>query len=199
MEKFNKFCIKYIKYISPIAVIAIILTVMSIPFNSDDPSKGPVLNFLIDIFGWIVVVWCALFAYLFFAIAFNEKLRNSFVRKLAGIKENDERESHITGIVSKKTFIASTGILVLLLFLSALQINIYRTPGPDDGKHGTIALGMRMTFVKQEQSPTTKEESERMYIVKYNGLPLTADGTLLLVMILQIGSFYYFSKKESLA
>jgi hypothetical protein len=54
-----------------------------------------------------------------------------------------------------------------------------------------------MSVIKQEQVPPTEQEAQRMYIIKYNGLPLTADGTLLLVMILQIGFFYYFSKKEA--
>jgi hypothetical protein len=190
MEKFNKVVIKLLKYFSPIFVVAVILAMNG--YSGD--------NLFYDLIGSITVLWCSLAFYLFFAIAFNEKLKNAFVRRLAGIRENDEREFQITGVICKKTFISMTGILVLLLFLSALQVNVYKNDEAktDDGKHGAIQIGMGMSILTSEKDkPQTSEESCRHYIIKYRGLPLTADGVLLVVMLLQLGLFYYFSKREN--
>lgn len=89
-----------------------------------------------------------------------------------------------------------TGIVLLLLFLSVIRIDIYHNKDLiAQGKNGgMIELGMGIGFI--ESSDTNKtDESNRDYIVKYHGLPLTSDGTLILVLVLQLGAFYFFSRK----
>lgn len=149
-----------------------------------------------DVIGWITILWVAFLIYTVFTTALSPRLRDSFVRWLSGIKENDERESQITGLVSKKTFIFMTGILTLLLFLSIIRINIYQNgeASPDGKKHGEINFGMALHFTESENT-TVLNEPNRTYLVKYSGLPLTSDGTLLVVMLLQVGAFYFFSRK----
>jgi uncharacterized membrane protein (DUF373 family) len=186
MNKFNKHLITFLKYFSPVVAVAIFLSMRG--FNGN--------NFFYQFFGLGTILWTVLLFYFFFAVAFSENLKNTFVRRLAGIKENDEREFQLTGIVSKKTFIATTAFLILLLFLSVIRVNIYRDSEAEvkSGKHGTIQIGMGMTILNEKTEPA-KEEIGRRYIIKYNGFPLSADGTLLLVMLLQLGTFYYFSRQ----
>lgn len=145
------------------------------------------------------MAWCLAVVYLFFSIALNERLKNSFVRWLAGIRENDERETYLTGVVSKKTFITVTGALVLLLFLSALQVSIYRFPEEKrtPGNNGQIAIGMGFPLLADSKAQPAPNEQDRVYIVNYKGIPLSAGATLLLITVLQVSAFYYYSRRET--
>lgn len=192
MKNFNNWILLYLKWTSPVAALAATLSALG--------KSGNTLFY--DVIGWTTILWIVSLIYIVFVTALTPQLRNTFVRKLSGIKENDERETQITGLVSKKTFIFMTGILTLLLFLSVIRINIYQSTelASDGKKHGEINFGMGLRFV--ESGITTAEttsESNRNYLVKYSGLPLTSDGTLIVVMLLQLGAFYFFSRKSDAA
>ena len=186
MEKINKFVIAYLKWTSPIAFLAAVLSALG---KSDN-------TFFYDFIGWTTIIWVALLIYLMFSLALQDKLRNRFVRWIAGIKENDERESFIAGSASKKTFIVMTGFLVLLIFLSIIRIDIYQV---ENSTKGAVKLGMYVEFIKSNDTDdsATAIDRERNYFIHYKGFPLAVDGTLFLVAFMQIGSFYYFSRKEN--
>lgn len=197
MDKFNSLIFKLLKYLS--LIVAIALSLDWLGFNDAKPGER-LSSYFFEFAGWMTVLWCATVIYTFFAIAFNEKVKNLVVRKLAGIKENDERETHLTGIISKKTFISITGGLVLLLFLSSLKINIYKASAAEikNGKHGMLGISMGLSLLAPQNIEYKNDEVNRSYFFKYNGLPLSTDGTLLLIIILQMGTFYYFSRKENI-
>ena len=87
--------------------------------------------------------------------------------------------------------------LALLLFLSLLRIDVYRASEAEvpTGKRGTISLGFGMDFIKSENH-AERDIPGRTNLFKYDGLPLSTDGTILLILILELGLFFYFSKKE---
>ncbi len=188
LERINYFAILYLKYAFPIVALAVALDQMH--------KSGE--GFLWEVLGVMTVAWVALVIYIFFAIAFQRTLRDKVVRKLAGIHENDERESYLTGVISKKTFTASMGIMILMVFLSGLQVNVFRY-GPHEAmadKKGAIQIGFGMKLLADPIPSTPDEPEGRTYMVKYSGLPLTSSGTLLVVMILQLGFFWITSRRE---
>lgn len=186
MKNFNKFVLLYLKWASPIAVLAAALS--GLGYSGD--------NLFYDVTGWTTIIWIVFLIYMVLVTSLSPALRDSFVRWLSGIKENDERESQITGLVSKKTFIFMTGILILLLFLSVIRIDIYHKKDliAQGKKGGVIEFGMGLRFIGSDGTNKI-DESNRDYIVKYHGLPLTSDGALILVLALQMGAFYFFSRK----
>ena len=99
MERFNRISLKFIIYFSPVVVIAMILDLLG--FNSGKPEQTPNYYFF-EVVGWTTMIWCALLVYLFFAIGFNEKLKNTVVRKLARINENDEREVRKVAVIGTR-------------------------------------------------------------------------------------------------
>lgn len=186
MKTFNKYVLLYLKWASPIALVAAILSGLGYSGN----------NLFYHTIGITTVIWIVCLIYMVLVTSLSPKLRETFVRWLSGIKENDERESQITGVVSKNTFIFMTGILILLLFLSVIRIDIYRNKDLiAQGKEGgMISFGMGMRFIESSDTKTT-DETNRDYILKYHGLPLTSDGVLVVVLALQLGAFYNSSRK----
>jgi hypothetical protein len=188
MNAINKFVINYLKWASPIAIIAAVLSALG-------KADGTILY---DAIGIVTIIWLVLLAYLVFALAFQDQLRNRFVRWVAGIKENDEREFFIAGQASKKTFIFMTGFIILLIFLSVIRIDIYQNKalGPEGKKIGEIRLGLGASIIQDFNHEATQSENDRTYFIHYKGFPLSVDGTLIFVGLIQIGAFYYFSRKE---
>lgn len=187
MKNLNQWSFTYLKWMSPVAFVAAILSA------SGQSGSTPFYH----VIGWVTSLWIVCLIYTVFSIGLSPERRNSFVRRLSGIKENDEREVQITGDVSKKTFIFMTGVLTLLLFLSVIQISIYRYADPSavSGDNGAVKVGITLRFIESNSKQATPaDELSRDYIVKYSGLPLTSDGTLILVLLLQVGAFYYFSR-----
>lgn len=186
MKKFNRYVLLYLTWTSPIALLAIVLSTMK--YSGE--------NLFYDITGFATILWIILLIYIVLVTSLSPARRDSFVRWLSGIKENDERESQITGLVSKKTFIFMTGIVLLLLFLSVIRIDIYHNKDliAQGKESGMIELGMGIGFIKSNDANKI-DQTNRDYIVKYHGLPLTSEGTLILVFALQLGAFYFFSRK----
>jgi hypothetical protein len=187
MKTFNKYVLLYLKWASPIAVLAAALSGFGYSGN----------NLFYDITGITTIIWLVGLIYVVFTTSLSPSLRDSFVRWLSGIKENDERESQITGVVSKKTFIFMTGILILLLFLSVIRIDIYRNKDLiAQGKEGgMISFGMGLRFIESPDDTKATTDTNRDYIVKYHGLPLASDGVLVVILALQLGAFYITSRK----
>lgn len=194
-SRIHKTILNFIKYFAPVVVIALIMNWLGLSSGKPELSVSYIF---FEVVGWVTMIWCALIVYVFFLIAFNKEMKNKCVRTLAGIKENDERETYITGVASKKTFISITGILIMLVFLSSLQISVYQVPESEakNGKRGTVAIGMGLKII-DDSKVTINGDENRTYFVNYKGLHLAKDGLLILVLALQVGSFYYFSKKES--
>lgn len=189
MNTLNKFVISYLKWASPIAFIAAALSGLG--------QSGATIFY--DLIGIVTIIWVILLMYIVFALAFQDQIRNRFVRWVAGIKENDERESQIAGLASKKTFIFMTGIIILLIFLSIIRIDIYqnKSMNAEGKKNGEVRLGMDIKFLQSQNEDKSKEEIEnqKTYFIHYKEFPLAVDGVLILVGLLQIGAFYYFSRK----
>lgn len=202
-DQWNDWVMKFLKYYSPVMAIAAWASYKG--YNTDFLQLSW-LSLIFDTLGWICVLWCVLLFYFFALIAFDDRLKNLIVRRIAGIHENDEREVQLTGEISKKTFISMTGILILLLFLSALKITIYKYPpeAAAQGKHGAILVGLGMSLIKGSETnqvddagtqKTPQDDPEKIYLVDSKGLPLTGDGALLLVLVLQLGLFSFFSRR----
>ena len=94
-----------------------------------------------------------------------------------------------------------TGLIVLLIFLSVIRIDIYRynTPNSDGKRNGQVSLGMGVDFIQSDNTDhsANADDSDKTYLINYKGFPLAVDGTLFLVGLMQIATFYYFSRKEN--
>lgn len=152
MNRFNRFAIKYLIYCSPLMIIGVIGRLFTGSEFGFFNGNGPVYQ----IIGFFVISWFVLLTYYFFALVFNEGLKDKFVRRLTGLRENDEREAVLTGAISKRTFVSMIAALALLLFLSLLRIDVYRASEAEvpTGKGEQSLLGL--AWILSNQKTTLK-------------------------------------------
>ncbi len=194
------FISKYLLFVMPL-VIGTIIWSLSV---SDGGSKleGP-QGVAYDIFGWHFIIWFILLIYFIFSLVVWGTFREKILMMLTFSKERDERESYISGRASKATFYSTLAVMILLFFLSGLNVDIYRKPKSQaiDGKRGRITIGYGFEFInsaKKSEKPEAilEVEEEKEQIFKMNGIPFTQESILLFLILYHLASFHLFSRKR---
>ena len=178
MSKIDKFFLKYVLYSLPAVISLIIWGSLGDPAQLS-LSTGKT-RFLWDTLGWIFMIWVLLSFYLSLKNIFSKNFRNEFLKKLARVKERDEREVQISGNAAKFSFFSTTAILLLFLFMSTFTMSIGRRESSDlkEEKRGYITLGMKFRPIE------TKKSQGKDLIVNYQDFPMTKTGIILFLILL---------------
>ena len=119
-------------------------------------------------------------------LVFRKDTQELTIKRLAGIKERDEREEIITGHAARRSFVSTTSFLIFLFFLSSMQVNIARNPDQAvDGKKSSLTLGLK--FSPTDEPRTVSEDGKNIY--EHRDIPLSKSAILLIVLVWQVSSF----------
>jgi len=142
---------------------------------------------------WVLIIWfLSLFVFMILLV-FRKETQESTIKYLAGIKERDEREEAIMGMAARRSFIATTGLLIFLLFLSCVTVSIARLPDEAiDGRKNSLSLGFQ--FKATDYRSSTSGDGNVMY--DHRDLPLSKTGVILLVLIWQVSAFRIKARRE---
>ena len=90
-------------------------------------------------------------------------------------------------------------MLLLLLFLSVFTITVAKHPEgiARTGKRGYISIGMNF-FPFTNDVPKKKVISKDLEIFTYTGVPLSSSMIIIIIILWQLASFRYISRKEEL-
>lgn len=191
MSTLNKVLQKYLIWALPVVIATMIWSSFQQEKVIRATSSTPVA-ILWEVMSWSLILWFACLLVFMVLLAFRKDTQESTVKYLAGIKERDEREEVIMGMAAKRTFIATTGFLIFLLFLSCFRMNIIRLPeGQTDGKRNSLSLGFE--FSSSDLTPTIAGDGN-MY--EHRDIPLSKSAIILLILIWQIGAFRFKVRQD---
>ena len=193
MNKFNQLITTYLVYALTLVIPILIWAGLLLP-NNKPTSELSIVIFLWEVLSVHFIFWFIVLIYFFFALLFSSSFRQSILTKLAGIKERDERESIIAGEASKSVFITMLAALIFLFFLSGVSINISKLPPEQiiDGKTKRLSIGFQFGMLDFRGYQDKKNNGTLLTI---HDLPLTKEGIIILMIILQIGSYHFFTRK----
>lgn len=142
-------------------------------------------------FGWILSL-----AYFFLALVFYGDFRESLMSRIAGFKENDEREELATAKAARHTFLLMLALQTVFLVMSMTTIKLERTP---DG-HGILTIGMSMSSnqhlnfsnAKTEAAAPASDSAGLQKIERWL-LPPNFFAVLAFLILAQIAGFRLFS------
>lgn len=154
-----------------------------------------------DYIGYIIMVWYALALITLGRLLYSSSYREEILANLGMIKERDEREAEITGFASKFSMIASIAFLMCLLFFNSMNFGVKKQrihPVEADGKtqRGTVTVGFRFSVIDYEAIKIVNNENEKEF--SYKELPLTKNGTIVLIILWQIGMFALAARRKKL-
>lgn len=150
-----------------------------------------------ELLSWNLMLWFAvLILFLSLLVALPE-VREKTLKRLANIKERDEREQFITGRASRAAYISTLSLMILLLFLSVFSLNIYRVPETEaiNGKTGTVSIGLGFSLLDK---PHLETNSDNQVIFESKDIPLSKTAIILILVIWQLTVFNFIARKENL-
>lgn len=148
-----------------------------------------------EILSWNLMLWFAVLIAFLVALVSSPDAREKTLLRLARIKERDEREQQITGLASRRAYVSTLSLLILLLFLSMFSFNVTRVPADQavNGKRGTLSIDMRFNLWDE---PVTTASPTGDVLVEARQLPLSKPAILLMLLIWQIGAFSLSARRE---
>jgi Ca2+/Na+ antiporter len=150
-----------------------------------------------ELLSWNLMLWfVVLILFLILLVALPD-VREKTLKRLANLKERDEREQLITGRASRAAYISTLSLMILLLFISVFSLNIYRVPEKDavDGKTGTLTIGLGFSLLDK---PHVETNSENKVIFESKDIPLSKTAIILILLIWQLAIFNWTARRENL-
>lgn len=157
-------------------------------------NRTPAISILWEVLSGNLMLWFVLLVVYLAFIVFYAPSRESVLKKIANIKERDEREAYITGKASRATFISTLSILIFLLFASTFQVSVKKLPPQEvyEGKTRMLSLGFGMSLWDSESS----EKKIGDVIFETKKLPLSKSSLILFLIIWQIAAYNWNVRRE---
>lgn len=194
MTKFYRALQNYLLYALPLVIIAMI---WSRYVENGQASQEPsfLIKVLWEILAWNLMIWFAGLFLFFILLVLYPSARDQVLKRVANIKERDEREQFITGKASRTAFISTLSILSLLLFLSIFQVEVRRLPEDQivDGKTKALSIGMKFELFDDPKSEWALEGTS---LFESKDIPLSKTGIILMALIWLIASFNLSARRE---
>jgi hypothetical protein len=152
-------------------------------------------GFAWEILSWNLITWFSLLFVFFILLISFPFAREATLKRIANLKERDERESFVTGKAARKTYISTLSLLFFMLFLSTFNFNIIRVPESRavNGQRGIININISNPLQAAESNSFDTGSEVLFDIKKY----VPSKGAFLLLLIFwQLWSFNWNVKKE---
>lgn len=122
--------------------------------------------------------------------------REKTLKRLANLKDRDEREQFITGKASRTAYISTLSLLVFFLFFSVFSLNIYRLPDSEaiNGKSKRVTIGLQFKLLDEPNYETNQATGQVLFESK--DIPLSKTAILLILIIWQLVSFNITARRE---
>lgn len=160
-------------------------------FSSGGIEHGGIYECLNGLAGLVIAVWMILTVFLGVRLVVSGQFRDAVLSRMTFMRERDERESMLAGKAVKTAFLTTLSLMVLLFFLSCIQVSIYRVP-PEQavgGKTGFVTLGLGFDIIEQGDRAGNENAVRRENIFSCHGLPISNTAVILALIIWQVVSY----------
>lgn len=195
MREFSLWIQRLLIWLFPLVLLAIGWSF----FQSDLEirEQGSILlTGLWEVVSWIMMAWFLLLFVFLLLLVLRVETQENVIKNLVGLKERDEREEIISGLASRRAFIATTALLIVLLVMSCFTLSVARLPDNSvDGKKGMLTIGFNLSGA--DRKSTVSSEGSILY--EHHDIPLSKSALILVVLVCQISVFRWKARKELLA
>jgi hypothetical protein len=163
------------------------------------------VKFIHEVLSWNFIIWFAtLFIFLIMLVVFPVARENT-LKRLANLKERDEREQYITGKAARASYIATLSLMIFLFFMSIFSLHIYHFSNANDvsengkGHHWEIGFNVGFSlFDKPEinNNPITHNTLSKSEIFNSEKITPSKSAMILILLLWQLLIFNITTRKE---
>lgn len=152
-----------------------------------------------DMLGWNIMLWFAMLIVFLFLLVAIPSAREKTLRRLANLKERDEREEYITGKASRAAYIATLSLMIFFLFFSMFSFNVYSIPQDQaiNGKRTAVGISFGYSLLNKpdvENTPTPKQEM----LFSSKNVSLSTSSIIFILLSWQLLIFNLAARKEQM-
>jgi len=195
MNRFIRYLQNYLMIGLPFVVICIVWGSLGANNMEKALNYSPFTKMIWSGFGYNIMLWFTLLIVYLFALVLIPSVREKTLRRLANMKERDEREQYITGKASRAAYISTLSILILFLFISLFSFNVIKTPADKAGHHYRASIGMHYTMLNSSVAPSPAKNAEEI-LFDTNQYTLSSSSILLILLAWQLFIFNRAARKE---
>lgn len=197
MSKTIRFVQNYLIYSLPFVIVCMVWSTIS-PEKEVLKDASLATKVLWETLSWNLILWFVVLIVFLISMITIREVQERTLKRLANLKERDEREQFITGKASRAAYLATLSLLVCLLFFSIFTLNIQRVPESEavNGKRGTVSIGLQFKLLDKPQIETNGATGLTSFESK--GIPLSKTAILLILILWQLAAFNYTARREHL-
>lgn len=184
----------YLAYSLPAVVLCLAWSAWRQSHGTSSPGFW-IAQILWELLSWNLMLWVLGLIVFLFILVFLPSARDRTLRRLANLRERDEREEYITGRASRAAYLSTLSILILMLFFSTFTVNVYRQPESESagGKRGTLSLGLQ--FHLFDPAPSKHLQTDEVFF-ESKDIPFSKSALLLFVLLWQLVAFRVGANQE---
>ena len=150
-----------------------------------------------ELLSWNLMLWFAVLIVFLVLLVVSPEARERTLKRLANLKERDEREQYITGKASRAAYVSTLSILILFLFMSILTLNVSRIPPNEavEGKTKQVSIGLNF---KLTDEPRVQSRDSGLVLFESKDIPLSKTAIILILLSWQLVAFNVSARKEQL-
>lgn len=200
LKSLDRWIARYLVWASPL-ILAIVIW-GSVSSDLEIRTSGtPAVAWIWEGLSWNLMLWLALLLVFLVRLAFRDETQEFALKRLAGITERDEREEVFVGAAARRSFLATSGLLVFLLFLSCFTVSIAKIPPEQivDGRKSMLKIGFRLVGLEPRAvtpSASTAPTGDSV-IFDHQDIPITKSGLILMVLVWQLTTFRVQFRREN--
>ena len=189
MKKIVRFLTYYLMYCFPF-VIAILASNI-IPSNIINHH-----GFIWEIISFGFMSWCVVLFLFLLCMIISPIAREMTLKRLANLKERDEREELITGKAARTTYISMLSVMIFLLFFSLFQIKLGKLLPKDQVIYGhgyELKMSVGYSFFNK---PKINNISNAIVLFDSEAIFPSSASIMLILLAWQLISFNLAARKE---
>ena len=192
MNKINFYIQKYLIWAFPVVVIMVIWGLFQTELDIRQQGSFA-LKAVWEVMSWALIIWFLCLFTFMVLLVLRKDTQEATIKHLAGIKERDEREQMVMGFAARRSFVATTALLIFLFFLSCFTLNVARlTDKTVDVKKTSLAIGFSFSGTDKKTTPSDNEK----VMFEHHDIPLSKSAILLIVLVWQISIFRFKARQE---
>lgn len=184
----------YLLYAAPFVVLVMVWSSLREP--NAQPPPNLLTTAVWELGSWNLMLWFGCLLVFLGCLLFASSAREKTLKRIANVRDQDEREELISGKASRRSYISTLSLLIFLLFISVFSLEIKRVPSEQamDGKTGVLNIGFNFDFFDRTQAPTEIAGEQQYFAAK--DIPLSKSGIILLILIWQVATFAWSARRE---
>lgn len=142
-----------------------------------------------------LMCWFAMLIVFLVILVVVPSIREKTLRRLANLKERDEREQYITGKASRAAYISTLSLMIFFLFMSVLSVSIEKLPNDQasEGHRLTANIGLHFNLLNDYEANKNPEVK-----VLFDSRNITPSSSAIIFILLgwQLMVFNLAARKE---